>query len=72
MADTVRVKPWPGLILDGIPSQGADIPKALAEEWITDRLLVRAEPVAPTSDRQKPTQDLGGARSKRQGKPSNG
>ena len=66
---TVLVKPWPGLILDGIPSSGAAIPKALAEEWIADRLVVRVEPV---SDNRQPMQRPGGARPKRQGKPSNG
>lgn len=40
MTDTVRVKPWPGLILAGIPSSGADIPRALAEEWTANHLVV--------------------------------
>lgn len=38
--DTVRVKPRHGLILAGVPIGGADLPRALAEEWIADRLVV--------------------------------
>jgi len=43
MTDTVLVRPWPGLILDGIPRKGAEIPRALAEEWIANHLVVKFE-----------------------------
>jgi hypothetical protein len=39
MTDVVLVRPRHGLILDGIPSKGAEVPRALAEEWIADRLV---------------------------------
>lgn len=42
--DTVLVRPWPGLILDGIPSTGAALPRDLADMWIADRLVVRVTP----------------------------
>lgn len=45
MADTVLVRPRGGLILDGIPRSGAEIPKALADEWLADRLVERITPV---------------------------
>jgi hypothetical protein len=48
MADTVLVKPWPGLILDGIPQSGAELPRALAEEWLANRLVMRVpQPQTP-------------------------
>jgi hypothetical protein len=39
MTDVVLVRPRHGLILDGIPSKGAEVPRALAEEWIANRLV---------------------------------
>lgn len=60
MTDMVRVRPWPGLILDGIPTGGADIPRALAEEWTANHLVipVRDRPTpspVPSAGRAKPT-----------------
>jgi hypothetical protein len=55
MTDSVLVRPRRGLILDGIPSRGAEVPRALAEEWIADRLV---EPVAikpPTPPKTRST-----------------
>lgn len=46
MTDTIRVRPWPGLILAEVPPAGADLPSALAEEWLTNHLVIR-ESVKP-------------------------
>lgn len=54
MTDTVLVKPWPGLILAGIPRAGARIPRALAEEWIGNHLVI----AVPVSEPRKPTPDI--------------
>jgi hypothetical protein len=43
LLDTVRVQPRPGYILAGIPATGADVPKALADEWIRNGLVVKVE-----------------------------
>lgn len=45
--DMVRVKPWPGLILDGIPPAGAVIPRALAEEWTANHLVLPVKEPTP-------------------------
>lgn len=47
MADTVLVKPRPGLILAGVPSTGIELPRALAEEWLADRMVVRVAVPTP-------------------------
>lgn len=39
MADTVLVRPRMGLILAEVPASGAAIPRALAEEWIANRMI---------------------------------
>lgn len=49
MPDTVLVRPRHGLILDGIPRKGAEIPTALADEWIANQLVERIEPSTPTA-----------------------
>jgi hypothetical protein len=48
MTDTVLVRPRTGIILPGIPRTGASIPRALAEEWIADRLVMRLDPQGAT------------------------
>lgn len=40
----VFVRPRPGLILAGIPAEGAPIPAHLAEEWVANRMVVPGEP----------------------------
>jgi hypothetical protein len=56
MTDTIRVRPRTGIILPGIPRKGASIPRALAEEWIADRLVVRLEPLMqPVAGATKPS-----------------
>lgn len=54
MTDLVMVKPWPGLILAEVPAKGAALPKALAEEWIDNHLVVRVAEPAPKPARNKP------------------
>ena len=45
---TIRIKPVAGIILAGIPTDGADVPAALAEEWIAAKLARRVdEPKKP-------------------------
>jgi hypothetical protein len=61
MIETVRVRPWPGLILAEVPPEGADLPTALAEEWIADRLVVRV----PTQPDQMPPPPVNGPGSPR-------
>lgn len=41
MTDSILVKPRPGLILAEVPSGGIELPRALAEEWLADRMVVR-------------------------------
>jgi hypothetical protein len=48
MTDVVLVRPRHGLILDGIPSKGAEVPRALAEEWIANRLVEPVHTPTPT------------------------
>lgn len=47
----VLVKPRPGLILAGIPADGAAIPEELAAEWIADQLVVPTDRIATASRR---------------------
>ena len=42
--DTVRVRPRPGIILAGIPAEGTDVDKDLADEWVRNGLVVRVKP----------------------------
>jgi hypothetical protein len=52
MTDAVFVKPYPGLILPDVPRSGTHIPKALAESWIANGLVVQvhvpSQPAIPT------------------------
>ena len=52
MTDTILVRPRHGLILDGIPSKGAEVDRALAEEWIADRLVERV-PITPPKPKER-------------------
>jgi hypothetical protein len=55
---TVLVRPRTGIILAGIPRKGAQIPRALAEQWIADHLVV------PIEHKPEPTKGPGTRRSK--------
>jgi hypothetical protein len=43
-SDVVFVRPYPGLILAEVPRGGTHIPKALADSWVANGLVVRAAP----------------------------
>lgn len=47
MTDLVLVKPRHGLILAEVPRNGAELPRALAEQWLADRMVVRVEQPSP-------------------------
>lgn len=65
MTDTVLVRPRTGLILAGIPRKGAEIPRALAEEWIADQLVVKVEQPIAVAKAVKPTPRAHSARKRR-------
>ena len=49
---TIRVKPR-GTILPGIPDAGADVPEALALEWIRNGLVTRMDrPDLPAKEKK--------------------
>lgn len=56
---TVFVKPRGGVVLAGIPAAGAEVPEALAREWIEARLVTspsaaNASPRAGSRERKAP------------------
>jgi hypothetical protein len=50
--DTVFVRPRRGLILAGIPRQGAAISRELADDWIAAQLVERVEPETPVTPKK--------------------
>jgi hypothetical protein len=57
MTDAVFVKPYPGLILPDVPRSGTRIPKALADSWLANGLVVQitvpTQPIATPTPRRK-------------------
>jgi hypothetical protein len=46
---TKKVRPRAGIILAGIPTKGADVDAALADEWIANGLVVEVKPSRPST-----------------------